>query len=89
MSATLRFSERPDEALFSSSVGTTVITNSTMVNDVDFTLVASTYTFTVTVNGATVWTQAGVVIADGHVYEIPPIGDDDSGASAGVVSLIV
>ena len=89
MSATLRFSERPDQALFSSSAGPTVITNAPTVHNVDFTLVAGTYTFTLTVGGVTRWTQAGVVIADLHVYRIPPVGHVDTGAAAGVVTQVV
>lgn len=88
MSSTLRFAERPDRALFSSSVGTTVITNAAMTNS-DFTLAASTYTFSVVQDGVTKWTQTGVVIADGHVYAIPNICSRDSGASAGTVRLVI
>jgi len=90
MSATLRFNERPDRSLFSSSVGPTVITNQPMSYFAsDITLTAGTYTFTVTEDGVTRWSQSGVVIADAHIYEIPPITWVDSGSSAGVVSLVV
>lgn len=90
MSSTLRFAMRPDRAVFSSSVGPTVITNAAMANT-DFTLAAGTYTFTVVSvpDGVTLWTQTGCVIADAHVYAMPNIGSRDSGASAGVVALVV
>jgi hypothetical protein len=76
--------------LFSSSVGTTVISNAPMpYSGGDFTLAASTYTFTVTVDGVQKWQQTGCVIADGHIFAIPNIGDRDSGATAGVVKQVL
>ena len=90
MSATLRSAERPDGALFSTSVGPTVITNSQMPYGQDFTLTAgASYTFTVTLNGVTLWTKTGVAIADGHIYALPNIGSADSGGVAGSVALVV
>jgi hypothetical protein len=89
MSSTLRFAERPDRAVFSSSVGPTVITNAAMTNGPDYVLTAGTYTFTVVQDGVTRWTQTSVVIADLHTYAIPNISSNDSGATAGVVTLVV
>jgi hypothetical protein len=60
-----------------------------MPHNNDFTLTAGTYTFTVIEDGVTKWSQAGVVIADGHVYSIPRITSADSGTTAGTVSLVV
>jgi hypothetical protein len=88
LSATLRFAERPDRALFSSSSGPTVLTNVPMTNS-DFTLTAGTYNFAVTVDGNTVWTHTGFVVADLHVYRIPNIGSRDTGTVAGVTTLVV
>jgi hypothetical protein len=89
MSATLRYSARPDRALFSSAVGPTVITNAAMTYGAEFTLTAGTYTFTVTHDGITRWSQSGVVIADAHIYAMPRIESADSATSAGAVTQVV